>query len=55
MINSSVKNKDGNWVPIIEEPYYYILGIVKCTKCGKIFIGKEMYNRHYAWKHILNY
>lgn len=51
----SVKNKDGIFVPAIPEPYPYILGINMCMKCKRIFIGREMYNRHYAWKHILNY
>jgi hypothetical protein len=47
------KNKIGDWVPAIPEPYYHYLNILECV-CGKHFWTRERYEEHYALRHILN-
>ena len=43
------KNKAGEWVPAIPEPFY---GLKKICSCGKSFWKYEKYREHYAYKHI---
>lgn len=47
----SCKNKRGEWVPAIEEPYELLLR--KQCRCGKKLWTREGYEAHYALKHIL--
>lgn len=52
----SVKNKYGEWVPAIPEPYWtgFLLRKAQCVYCQrKPFNSEEAYRGHYALKHIL--
>lgn len=46
------KNKDGEWVPAIEEPIQ-LLWWFECVLCDRKFRSLEIYRGHYALKHIL--
>ena len=48
-----VKNKRGEWVPAIPEPYYLLFRKECYPVCGKKFWTKEGYEGHFALKHIL--
>lgn len=48
----SCKNKKGEYVPAIPEPYYLLFGRVKCN-CGQKFRNKKEYRGHFALEHIL--
>lgn len=49
------KNKYGEWVPAIPEPFFGFFGRVKCFTgdCHEVFRSREEYRAHYALKHIL--
>lgn len=49
---NNAKNKYGEWVPCIEEPYFLSFGRCKC-RCGKVTWGRKRYREHYALEHIL--
>lgn len=47
----AAKNKRGQWVPPVPEPYYRL--IKRECACGRKFWTDEGYQGHYAYKHIL--
>lgn len=51
MTDVSSKNKRGEWVPAIEEPYEHMF--TKECRCGEKFFTRYGYEAHYALKHIL--
>lgn len=61
---TQTKNKIGEWVPAIPEPYYSILKVCPHSDnspehpsldwCGEKFWTLEGYRAHYALKHILH-
>ena len=57
MVNTGalVKNKSGQWVQAIPEPYYHLIR-KECyfPKCHRKFWTKEGYKAHAALKHILD-
>ena len=56
MNNAQTKNKIGQWVEAIPEPWFYrpfFLNIMACN-CGKMFCTREAYEGHYALRHILS-
>lgn len=50
--NMTCQNKSGEWVPVIEEPYFLAFGRCEC-RCSKRFWGRKRYREHYALAHIL--
>ena len=48
----SVKNKRGQWVPAVPEPYH-LLFRKQCGICRQRFWTEAGYNGHYALVHIL--
>lgn len=53
MHNVQTKNRFGEYVTAIPEPYY--AGFIKICFCGHIFITKRHYQGHYSLEHILYY
>ena len=49
--NTLTENKYGEWVPAIEEPYFFMFR--KGCRCGRRFWTYEGYQAHAALEHIL--
>lgn len=55
-MTATTRNKDGEWVPAIPEPFEtFFAGFARhlCPSCGEKFWTYDGYRGHYALCHIL--